>query len=284
MSASTAYDVSLCDEASAACPICAAAVPQVGLSKYGKISVPVLHCRACDVYIRALDSGLREQQLLSASYVRLENEPRFWEQRHDFFEHILQLAADRIDGGSRRLLDVGCSYGHLLEIARNRGFAVEGIESNEELVRLCNSKGLKVVGQASNVSAPADVITFIDSLYCFSQPIEILEQARDLLTARGLVIIRVTNRNWLARLRAKTLHNCEYTLLGDTAVSYSVRGITRLLEVSGLSVMSILVDGGVGKHVGWKSRIMYRTTRLATALTLDSTFLTPGIIVLARRT
>lgn len=44
----------------------------------------------------------------------------------------------------KRLLDIGCGGGFAVEYATSLGYAAEGIESNEELVRWCQKRGLTV--------------------------------------------------------------------------------------------------------------------------------------------
>ena len=64
-------------------------------------------------------------------------------ERQRIYVPILEKAA-RQTGGGARFLDLGCGRGELLELAKEAGFAMAGVESDEALVESGRARGLDV--------------------------------------------------------------------------------------------------------------------------------------------
>jgi O-antigen chain-terminating methyltransferase len=120
-------------------------------------------------------------------------------------EHQRKHAA-RFVGAAQEILDIGCGRGEFLEAARELGLAARGVDSSEECVALCASKGL--------AADRADLFEFLAALpdrslggaFC-SQVIEHLPPERvpllvALLAAKlhpgGLAILETPNPECLA--------------------------------------------------------------------------------------
>lgn len=58
--------------------------------------------------------------------------------------------------GCRRVLDIGCGRGELLEVLTESGVGCEGIDLNQRMVEICQAKGLKV--------QEADLFSYLESL------------------------------------------------------------------------------------------------------------------------
>ncbi len=267
--------------------MCDALAEQVGTSPYETdsatwVDAPVLECRTCDIYFRVLDDNTRKQHFRSASYVQLDRERAIWNERHGFLSYILDLTEHRLGKSGAKLLDIGCSYGHLLELAVKNGFHSEGVEINQDLVAYCLRRGLVVWTSIESASQPVDAITLIDSLYYVPRPVEFMRELGRALSPAGVVVLRVTNRNWLIQAKAAMLGIYDFRPLGDAEISYSVHGICRLLRRAGLVTTDILPDSGRGKCMKLKQRLIYASTCAATNMTLRNLYVSPGIIVIAR--
>jgi len=168
------------------------------------LQTPVFECRPCDIFFRVLDDDAADRlgHFYATGYVQPERERPLWDERHQFFSSVLKIAECHLPKAARRLLGIGCAYGHLLELARRNGFYAEAIEINQNLVALCHQKGLAVWSGLDCITRKADAITLIDSLYYLPRPIESMRQLRNKLSPGGILIIRVVNRNWF--IRAKT--------------------------------------------------------------------------------
>ena len=159
------------------CPICGSRMEEVGTSPYRVsferwIETPILECCSCDIFLRALDNADRVGHFYSAGYVQPERDSVMWSQRHQFLAIVLKLIEDYVGNSHHSLLDVGCGYGHLLELARSNGFDAEGIEINGNLVNLCRGKGLTVWLSMDEAARLVHAITMIDSLCYLARPVE----------------------------------------------------------------------------------------------------------------
>lgn len=108
------------------------------------------------------------------------------------------------------LLDVGCSVGHLLEIARGRGWRVTGLDLSERRLDVCRRKGLEVYREDITATRPErryDVVTARHVLEHTVSPVDFLSAIRDRAADGGLVVIEVPNidapnerqKRWRAR-------------------------------------------------------------------------------------
>jgi len=250
-----------------------------------RLNVPIGHCRTCDVYCRDVSAAIMDSHRDAASYVQLENEARFLTQRREFFKHLLSIAQSTLSTGPHgmKLVDFGSSYGHLLSIAKSVGFEPVGIESNDGLIKYSRWQGLQVFPTLDALKEPVDVFLFIDSLYYLPDPKGTLNNVVSRLKPTGIGVIRVTNRNLFARINMLVRRSAPFSVLGDAIVSYSVKGLRRLLDATGLEVVKLLPDTGQKKKdMNLKTRLLYAGTTVLTALTLNRVIFTPGIIAVVR--
>lgn len=272
------------------CPVCGLDARYAGIARYytqeRHFYTPMFHCGSCGLYLRSVSANDLEGHCYAASYVQPANEPRFFGARRDFFEYLLRIIERELANSvpNPTLVDFGCSYGHLLEVAYNRGFIATGVELNSRLRQHCCGKGLSVVAQISDIpGGTTNVVTMVDSLYYVSKPLEVLRQIRELLTPGGILVLRVTNRNWVATLRRRLLKNSDLSVLGDGMVSYSQKGIRKALANAGFDVLRELPDRGTGKKLGIQRKGLYALLDLVTLLFGGRLIFTPGIVVVARR-
>jgi SAM-dependent methyltransferase len=274
------------------CPVCGGSMVRAGDAAYydqaAHYRTPVYSCHACDVLCREVEDRKLVSHYYAASYVRSENEEALWRGRMQFFRWVLSLVQRSAAGpgaeqsGPPRLLDFGCAYGHMLVVAREQGYEPIGVELNEDLVRQSREKGLVVYRRLDEVPEKVDIITAVDSLYCVPNPRALLAGIRDKLKPGGVVLLRITNRNRLARLRGRLWCRGDFSAIGDATVSYSLRGITRLLHSSGWQIRSVIPDYGKGKRLAAGKRLSYLAGYLLTLLLWKKHIMTPGIILIAK--
>jgi 2-polyprenyl-3-methyl-5-hydroxy-6-metoxy-1,4-benzoquinol methylase len=246
---------------------------------------PVYWCRGCDLLYRDVERSKLVSHYYAASYVQDKNEERFLNDRIKFFDYILKLAVQYKPGqrtpADLTLVDFGSSYGHLLELAARGGFRPVGIELNEDLIASCTERGLVVFKEFSQLPDKVDIVVALDSVYCVSDPVELMAQIRECLKPGGILVTRVTNRNLYARMRSRFLDRGNLSAIGDATVSYSRKALLRLLSSSGFNVRKIVCDYGRGKRMGFKRRFFYFFSYVLTLLTAKQIILTPGIIVIS---
>ncbi len=249
---------------------------------------PVYHCGSCEVLYRPLDQRQLVSHYYAATYVQDKNEESLLRSRIGFFRWILSLlrsyGSSPVAGEPRpsTLLDFGSAYGHLLRLAEEQGYRAIGIELNEDLVKSCREKGLVVYRGIEEFSGKVDAITALDSLYCVADPRKLMAKIRDRLKPDGLLVARFTNRNLYAKFRSTFVQKGDWSAIGDATVSYSMKGIRRLLALSGFRLEKVIPDYGRGKRLAARKRLSYLSTYVLTLATLQTCILTPGIIVIAR--
>lgn len=124
----------------------------------------------------------------------------FEKPRISFFEkEVTYIKKFKPEG---RLIDIGCGGGGFLEIARNAGYEVSGIEPNANVVSpLINKYGFDIfcgtLEEAFDRGAikpdSYDIITLLDTLEHVPNPREILSLVTKALKCGGLAVMRVPN-------------------------------------------------------------------------------------------
>jgi len=140
----------------------------------------------------------------------------------------------------KRLLDIGCSCGVFLEIAKKKGMDVYGIELSSWACKLANQKGLNVVnkrlGDADFEDGFFDIITSWGSIEHFEDPYQELLNMRRLLKDDGLLCIMTPN---IDSLPAKILGRKSWIFLGQHIYYFSKKTFSKLMEKAGFRVKRI---------------------------------------------
>jgi SAM-dependent methyltransferase len=99
-----------------------------------------------------------------------------------------------------RLVDFGCGAGHFLLAARERGWKVWGVESDERARRVCAERGLDVKPSLGTCdSAENDVATAFEVLEHLIDPAEVCQQIRQVLRPGGCLYLTTPNFGALSR-------------------------------------------------------------------------------------
>ena len=171
-----------------------------------------------------------------------------------------------------RLLDVGCAYGHFLEIMRGAGWQVEGIEICEPVVAACRRKGLQVqTATLATADLPPmryDAVTMFYVLEHVTDPMKGLRKILASLKPGGFCLVRVPDTTpivkTLVRLGRQTeLYDPPYHLF-----DYSPRVLTRMLRETGFENVRIEIDAAtrpahwgprfVSVTMSWIGRVLHR--------------------------
>lgn len=171
------------------CPLC-------GARDGARVAVTVDVARL----VRCAQCGLFYKDPLLAEGIRRHYEDLY---RHDTAsEHIDQRRRDLFRGfltevppfGARRLLDVGCGSGEFLVLARDQGWAADGVEVSRRGAALARRRGLAVYETPADLPADHfDAVTLWNVVDFFLQPIEQMQQIRRVARPGGLVFLRTPN-------------------------------------------------------------------------------------------
>ncbi len=246
----------------------------------------LIRCMACGTWFRDLDvtTPAAVSHFRVASYTNPDNETRFLRRRSPFFRYIYNLSRQQLGEKKARLrmLDVGCSYGHLLDIFAANGHEAHGIEINEELRARCHQKGHVLYQSAEELPTTAtfDVIAIIDTLYYYNEPAAILRRLREHLAEDGLLIIRVTNRTHLLKIARMFRRPITTNLLGDSKWCFSPRGIQTLCRRTGFRIRALQLREP-GKRFQSRAKSLYYSLTPVFSRIVGYP-LTPGIILICQ--
>lgn len=188
------------------CPICGSrSIKELG-ARGGRahheskgVETSVVRCKDCQV-IYTRPTLIPE----SNPYAKESADEYF--QLHDFQGKILQgetLAefAEKVLGGTGRMLELGCGRGELLRGALNRGWSVYGVEMTEDYAEIARSHGVEIelasIEDCKFLEQTFDVILLAAVLEHLYDPMKTLERIRNALRPGGLLFIDVPNESSL---------------------------------------------------------------------------------------
>jgi dolichol-phosphate mannosyltransferase len=149
------------------------------------------------------------------------------------------------DGRGRRLLDVGCAAGFLLEAARERGWDVAGVEMSPHAARFANERLGGVVRQGTLEQArfendSFDCVVMLDIVEHVADPMALLREATRVLKPGGFLLLSAPNvRSASARLAGRRWFHFKR----DHVVLFSPHTLLRALEDAGLECFNIQRNG-----------------------------------------
>lgn len=105
---------------------------------------------------------------------------------------VLNIISDYVPSG--RLLDIGCATGDFLEVAKDFGYSVEGLELSEWSSEIVRSKGIKIYKELlSSLShrfpGRYDIITMLGVIEHFQNPLAEMLHINRLLKPGGILVI-----------------------------------------------------------------------------------------------
>jgi SAM-dependent methyltransferase len=251
-------------QAPTSCPICRN--PDIAVTR--RIDrFPIWKCPACKLYWVPDVSDTELQGFYEGQY--FEGSHEFGYANYIAGEAILRANARRLldvisrrldatGHDTRRLLDVGCAHGFLVDEASKHGFDAEGVDCSTEAARY----GREVLKQriflgglstAQFADASFDAVTSIGSIEHFNNPIDIVEEVARISKKGALFVITTVDTRFLMGIfRFKPPEHLYY---------FSRRNLSMLLEQKGFDVKSIGVYTAshvVGEVAGLVTKLLCR--------------------------
>ncbi len=163
----------------------------------------VVRCRECGlVYLRIRPSEQAVTQMYGRSYyedgdVGYRGYVETFEEHREIFNRIFSRRHRDLQRhtSGKRLLEVGCAYGFLLDFLRSRGWEVKGVEISplsSEYAR----KELALDVQTGSVETAElqpssfDVILLLDVLEHLHRPFDTLSRVQELLAPGGILVVQ----------------------------------------------------------------------------------------------
>jgi len=128
-----------------------------------------------------------------------EDADRFFAARKHVFEKILRKAEEfRKPPGT--FLDIGCGYGHLVQLAIGSGWRARGLDVTRKAVEHCVGRGLDVFHGTLEELSPGeetfDAVAMMGVLEYLSDPFAELARIEKILKPGGVLMIRALNSNF----------------------------------------------------------------------------------------
>ena len=281
------------------CPLCSSEDrDRLFVSRLYADEVPVVRCRACGLLYqspRPRDEDLasmydekyytgRDARAGDYTYADERSEGEDARRR-------ASLRMDRIESmvPRGRILDVGCSFGSLLEEARRRGWDPLGVDVSEYAAMHCRERlGIPVhlgsIEMAPLEKGSARVVHMSEVVEHLAHPREAIRKVAQALEPGGLVVVGTANAASVARVARGSRWG--YFMPGHV-VFFSARLLRRLLEEEGFEGFRLfrgddrgrLLDRSVARlhATGVPGRIL-RSVPIPGGWTLGA-----GIVLYARR-
>ena len=145
-----------------------------------------------------------------------------------------------VGGAPRRMLEIGCSYGYMLDRFRARGWNVTGVEIDRRAALHAREQlGLDVrAGRlhdvADSLPGPFDVVTLFHVIEHITDPAGFMARLRQLLAPEGILVLRTPNA---ASVGAKALGGWwEWCAAPEHVHLYTPESLARLLAQAGFRV------------------------------------------------
>ncbi len=274
--------------------------------KLSHISRPssLVRCNGCGLaYMNPRPSMEKEKEFYVHEYYEVAEGRHLNENREVYFQQAFQRIEASFKTG--RLLDVGCSKGYFLDMARKRGWDVCGVDPSEGAVLFARNV-LKLDVFAGEISGTNfkpesfDVITAWNVLDHMYDPWGDVQHMFRALKRGGLLSIRVLNLDfhlflyYLSNaLNFITRNKLDLTpLLGFHSFMFSPKCLKKWLKKAGFVDIQVensaLVPGTssivTGKTVEPLFRgLLYSLSQLCYYLSLKTAVIGPSLMIFARK-
>ncbi len=136
------------------------------------------------------------------------------------------------------LFEVGCATGFFMELAKERGWEVEGIDISAYAVREAEAKGLRVIVgtlEAFTTQKKYDCVAMHDVIEHVKDPVGLVGRVRELLPSGGLFVIATPDAGSLwARVWGKRWHAF---VPPQHLFYFTEKNLTMLLEIEGFEII-----------------------------------------------
>jgi SAM-dependent methyltransferase len=273
------------------CPVCESKTNNFGSAGYPLASIDlkilVFYCKICNTFFRDIDDELISQYSNKPIWTKPENEELVFISRIRFFEYIYNLVKEiRI---IYNWVDFGSSYGHFISYLKNKNLVSYGVDLSNDAIIIAKFRGLIVKKYISDlpIKNNIDVISILDSLYYLKKPKITLKEIHQRLGDNGLIILRISNRNWRFKFDKYLLRKKHITAMIDHTIGYSKKSIIFLLKESGFKILKITsIEKGKTRprKFLYLWYFYYYFSLFLNFVTNGYLNLSPGIIIIAKKT
>jgi 2-polyprenyl-3-methyl-5-hydroxy-6-metoxy-1,4-benzoquinol methylase len=195
-------------------------------------------------------------------------------------ERYRTVVTRRLDGvlallGERdsvpKLLDVGCSSGALLAVARDMGFAVRGVEPAPAAAQSAQRAGFEVfqglLHEAAYADASFDACVMFEILEHVNEPLALMRECARVLRPGGVLVVNTPNAaSWTARAMQARWEGFSLMAMGGHASFFNPASLTLLAERCGFGVARIETRNVRFYEKGQCGAFTYRAAKIAAQL------------------
>jgi len=233
----------------ACCPICGPNT--VVKRRFQKGPYNIHLCQTCSLmFVNPKPSAEVLREIYSAEYFSRGNKYSRAEKRTpaapDYRNDVQKLKLVQRYKPGGRLLDVGCALGGFLDVAKQNGYSVSGVEISKSAAEYVNKRlELEVHnGDLPSANLPSDhfdVITMWDVIEHLDSPHPTLSEIHRVLRQDGVVVLTTgdASSTW-AKLTGKYWH---LLTPPQHLYFYTPESLTRVLELNGLTRNKIEYPG-----------------------------------------
>ena len=220
-----------------ACPVCNSNEHEFLFDKSGGTYVK---CKSCTM---VFTNPVFTEAALNEYYTNLDTgQAQIVEEDSDFYREIYTLGLDSIFKFINKgaILDIGCSSGFFLDIAKEKGLSTLGIELGVAEAELCEKRGHTVFTrpvEEVKFKEQIDVITLWDVFEHIPSPNKYLQSLSKILSDKGVIFMQIPSSGSLAakimRDKTKMFDGVEHVNL------YNPSTIKKTVEVNGFEIVSM---------------------------------------------
>lgn len=197
-------------------------------------SAHLCQCLRCNLIFSDLKPSSQEIETLQK---QIKWKDHITEDAYRRYTHIL----DRFEHfrKNNRILDLDCSHGEFLEMAKERGWEVYGTADTKEALEICRAKGLEMYPGALQTEVFQDeyfdIVCVRNVLEHITNPNEELTKINRIIRSGGLAYVTTPNFNSYLRYRLKE----KYSIISyPLRLVYYTRGpLKRLFKQNGFKVL-----------------------------------------------
>lgn len=173
------------------CPLCESNLIRQLLNKSG---LELWQCNNCGVHFRVMESTQSKDHFLDIDMEAYNNSVR--KTREDSYQTLITRITPHVKTG--KWLDVGCSFGWLLDFVTEAGFSGYGVDPSPTATQAAEGKPFVIMTglypETDGGGSPYQVVSFMDVLEHMADPVHVLNKTHAVLEQDGILVIQLPDR------------------------------------------------------------------------------------------
>ncbi|MDX8412174.1 MAG: class I SAM-dependent methyltransferase [Mariprofundaceae bacterium] len=205
-------------------------------------------CPGCGQLLSSCDSrrfgdSMREFDAVEGTLPTGRAEKRYQQRVGKVLEDAAGTLGRRPD--DLRLLDVGCSSGALLRVARGLGYTVNWVEPAKQAAATARADGFEVypglLQEAHFASNSYDLVTLFEVIEHLTDPISVINEIHRILQPGGLLLIGTGNgESWTATMLGAKWEYFDIASHGGHISFFTPHSMRLLAEKTGFHIETIM--------------------------------------------